>query len=99
MEQISRFKELLELVINVSKDCSTSIIDIIFKYILDDIHEQNIERNLTLINNKEEIIGSSFLGNSATMNRTPLLKFWFKGEIPDTILELVDLQGNFADGG
>ena len=33
------------------------------------------------------------------MNRTPLLKFWFKGEIPDTILELVDLQGNFADGG
>ena len=53
MEQISRFKELLELVINVSKDCSTSIIDIIFKYILDDIHEQNIERNLTLINNKE----------------------------------------------
>ena len=52
LAQKHRFKKVLDLAINVSKDYQPPNINIRSKYILDVIHEQNMERNLSLIRNE-----------------------------------------------
>ena len=70
------------------------------KDILDVIHDQNMERNLSLIKKESEIFGLLFLGDGATISRVPLLNILVSGKnLPVAVLELVDCQGHLADGG
>ena len=69
-------------------------------YLLDVIHNQKMESNLSLIKKESDIFGLLFLGDGATISRIPLLKILVSGKyIPVSVLELVDFQGHLADGG
>ena len=73
---------------------------LISKDILDVIHDQNMEMNLSLIEKESDICGLLFLGDGATISIIPLLNILVSGEnIPVAVLELVDCQGHLADGG
>ena len=64
---------------------------------MDVIHDQNMERNLSLIEKESDIFGLLFLGDGATISRFPLLNILVSGKnLPG---ELVDCQGHLADGG
>ena len=70
------------------------------KDLLDVIHDQNMERNLSLIKKESDIFGLLFLGDGTTISRIPLLKILVSGKnLPVSVLELVDCQGVLADGG
>ena len=67
---------------------------------MDVIHDQNMERNLSLIEKESEIFGLLFLGDGAIISRFPLFNILVSGKnIPVAVLELVDCQGHLSDGG
>ena len=55
-----RFKKVLELARTVSKCCQTPNRKLISKDILDVIHDQNMERNLSLIEKESDILDCYF---------------------------------------
>ena len=67
---------------------------------MDVIHDQNMERNLSLIEKESDIFGLLFLGDGTTISRVPLLNILVSGKkLPVAVLELVYFQGHLADGG
>ena len=67
---------------------------------MDVIHDQNMERNLSLTEKESDIFGLLFLGDGATIFRVPLLNILVSGKnLPVAVLELVGFQGHLADGG
>ena len=67
---------------------------------MDVIQDQDMERNLSLIEKESEIFGLLFLGDGATISRVPLLNILFSGKnLPVSVLELVDCQVHLEDGG
>ena len=100
LSQKPRFKKVLELARTVSKCYQPPNINLISKDLLEVIHDQNIKRNLSLIEKESEIFGLLFLGDGATISRVPLLSILVSGKnLPVAVLELVDCQGHLADGG
>ena len=91
---------MLELARTVSKCYQPPNRKLIPKDLLDVIHDQNTERNLSLIEKESDIFGLLFLGDGATISRGPLLNILVTGNnIPVAVLELVDCQGHLVDGG
>ena len=85
--QKPRFKKVLELARTVSKCYQPPNRNLISKDLLDVIHDQNMERNLSLIKKESDIFGSLFLGDGAKISRVPLLKILVSGKkIPVSIL-------------
>ena len=75
-----------------SKTYITPNINIIYKELIDVIHEPNTKRNLATIKSEAEIFGLLFLGDGATFSRFPLLNILASGKnIPVSVLEIVDL--------
>ena len=72
---------MLELARNVSKCYQPPNIKLISKDLLGVIHDQNMERNLSLIEKESEIFGFLFLGDGATISRVPLLIILVSGKI------------------
>ena len=81
ISQKPRFKKVLELARTVSKIYQPPNRKLISKDILDVIHDQNMERDLSLIEKESEIFGLLFLGDGATISRVPLLKILFSRKI------------------
>ena len=54
---------------------------LISKDLLDVIHYQNMESNLSLIEKESDIFGLLFLGDGATISRVPLLNILVSGKI------------------
>ena len=73
MNQKPRFKKVLYLARNMSKGYQPPNRDLISKYLLDVIHDHNMERNLILISEESDIFGLLFLGDGSTISRIPLL--------------------------
>ena len=71
--QKPRFKKFLELARNVSKCYQPPYRKLISKDLLDAIHDQNLESNLSLIKKESDIFGLLFLEDGATISRVPLL--------------------------
>ena len=100
LSQKPRFKKVLELARTVSKCYQPPNRKLISKDILDLIHDQNMERNLSLTKNESDIFGLLFLGDSATIFRIPLLNILVSGKnLPVAVLEPFYCQGHLADGG
>ena len=100
LSQKPRFNKVLELARTVSKCYQPPNRKLISKDILDVIHDQNMERNLILIEKESDIFGLLFLGDGATISRVPLLNILVSGKnLPVAVLELVDCQSHLADGG
>ena len=88
-----KFKKVLDLEITVSKSSQPLNRNMISKDILDVIHDQNMERNLSLIKKESDIFGFLFLGDGATIFRIPLLEILISGkELLVAILWLVDFR-------
>ena len=83
ISQKPRFKKMLDLVRTVSKCYQPSNRNLISKDILDVIHYQNMESNLSLIEKDSDIFGLLFLGDDATISRVPLLNIL----VPEKILQ------------
>ena len=82
---------MLELERTVSKIYQPPNRKLISNDLLDVIHDQNMERNLSLIEKESDIFGSLFLGDGATISRVPLLNILVSGKnLPVAVLELVD---------
>ena len=71
---------MLYLAINVSKCYEPPNSKLISKDLLDEIHDQNMERNLNLIKRESNISGLIFLGDRVTIYRTPLLNILMSGK-------------------
>ena len=99
ISQTPGFKKVLDLELNVSKCYKPQNRKLISKDILDIIHDQSMEGNLSLIKKGSDIFGFLFLGDGANISRIPLLNILVSGKIFQYILELVDCQGNLVDGG
>ena len=76
-----RFKKVLDFSRTVSKSYQPPNRKLIYKDILDVIHDQNIERNLILIKKGSDIFGLSFIGAGDTISRIPLLNILVLGKI------------------
>ena len=76
-----RFKKVLELARYASKCYQPPNRNLISKDLLDVIHDQNMERNLSLIEKESEIFGLLFLRDGATISRVPLLNILVSGKI------------------
>ena len=79
ISQKPRFKKVLELARTVSKFQQPPNRELISKDLLDLIHDQNMERNLSLIKKESDIFGLLFLGDGATISRIPkftIVGFW-----------------------
>ena len=74
LSQEPRFKKVLEIARTVSKCYQSPNRKLISKYLLDVIHDQSMERNLSLIEKESAIFGLLFLGDGAPISRVPLLK-------------------------
>ena len=72
--QKPRAKKVLYLAIKFSKGYQPPNRNLTYKDLWGVIHNQNMERNSILTKTKSYIFGLSFLGNSDTIYRTPLLK-------------------------
>ena len=84
----------------MSKSYQSPNINLISKYLLDVIHDHNMERNLSLIKNESQNFEYLFLGDGATISRIPLLNILISGNtLPVAVLELVGCQGHLEDGG
>ena len=68
-----RFKKVLDLARTVSKSYQPPSRKLISKDLLDVIHDQNMERNLSLIKKESDIFGFLFLYAGATISRILLL--------------------------
>ena len=77
---------MLELARTVSKCYQPPNRNLVSKDLLDVIYDQNMERNLSLIEKESEIFGLLFLGDGATISRVPLLKFVFRKNLPMAVL-------------
>ena len=76
---------------NASKGYNHPNIKLIAKDLLDVIHDQNMQRNLSMIKKESDIVGLFFLSDGATISRTTLLKILVSGKnLPVSALELVD---------
>ena len=73
LSQKPRFKKLLELARTVPKCYQPPNRKLMSKDLLDVIHDQNMESNLSLTKKEYEIFGLLFLGDGATISRIPLL--------------------------
>ena len=71
-----RFKKVLDLEITLSKIYQPPNIEYLSKDILDVIHDQNMERNLSLIKKECDIFGLFILGDGSTILRIPLLNIF-----------------------
>ena len=69
----TRFKKVLYLAKKLSKGFQPSNRKLISKDNLDVIHDQNTERNLSLIKKGSEMFGFLFLGDGTTIYRNLLL--------------------------
>ena len=74
ISQKTRFKKVLYLSRTVSKCYQPPNRKLISKDLLDVIHDQNMERNLSLIKKESDIFGLLFLSDGANISRIPLLK-------------------------
>ena len=100
LSQKPRFKKVLDFARTVSKSYQPSKIKLLYKYIWDVIHNQNIKRNLSLIKKESDIFGLLFLVDGVTISRIPLLEILVSGkDLPVAVLELVDCQVHLADCG
>ena len=100
LSQKPRLKKVLGFARTVSKCYQLLNRNLISKDLLDVIHDQNMDRNLSLIEKESEIFGLLFIGNGATISRVPLLNILVSGKnLPMAVLELIDCQGHLADGG
>ena len=91
---------MLELSRTVSKCYQPPNRNLISKDLFYVIHDQNMERNLSLIEKDSYIFVLLFLGDGATISKIPLLNILFSGKnLPVAILEFVDCQGHLSDGG
>ena len=100
LSQKPKFNKVLELARTVSRCYQLSNRKFISKYLLDVIHYQNMESNLSLIKKGSDVFGLLFLGDGATISSVPLLNILVSGKhLPVSILELVDCQGHLTDGG
>ena len=81
LSQKPRFKKVLDLSRTVSKSYQPPNGKLISKDLLDVIHDQNMERNLSLIKIESNIFGFLFLGDGATIYRIPLLNILVSGKI------------------
>ena len=79
LAQKHRFEKVLDLAINVSSFYQPPNRNIVSMYLLDVIHDQNMERNLILIKKESDIFGLLFMGDSSTISRTPLLNILVSG--------------------
>ena len=87
ISQKPRFKKVIDLAITVSKSYQPPNKNLISKDILDVIHDQNMESNLSLIKSGSDIFGLLFLGDGATISRISLLKMLVSGKnLPVSIL-------------
>ena len=75
-----RFKKVLYLARNISKWYQPPYRNLITKDILYVMQNQNMERKLILIKKELHIYGLLFLGDGATISRTPLLKKLVSGK-------------------
>ena len=81
LSQKRRFKKVLELARTVSKCYQPPNRKLIYK------DDQNIERNLSLIEKESDIFGLLFLGGGATISRVPLLNILVSGKnLPVAVL-------------
>ena len=80
LSQKYRFKKVLQLARTVSKCYQPPNRKLLSKDLLEVIHDQNMERNLSLIEKESEIFGLLFLGDGATISRVPLLKLLVSGK-------------------
>ena len=95
-----RFKKVLDLAKTVSKCYQPTNRNLISKDLLGVIHDQNMERNLSLIKKDSDIFGLLFIGDGATISRIRLLNILVSVKnLPAAILECVDCQVHLADGG
>ena len=81
LSQKPRFEKVLELARTVSKFYQSPNRKLISKDLLDVIHDQNMERNLSLIEKESSIFGLLFIGDGATISRIPLLNILVSGKI------------------
>ena len=80
ISQIPRFKNMNYLEITMSKIYQPPNIKLIYKDILDVIHDQNMERNLSLIKKESAIFGLLFLDDGTTIVRISLLNILVSGK-------------------
>ena len=80
LAQKPRFKKVLELAKYASKCYQSPNRKRISKDLLDVIHDQNMEKNLSLIEKESEIFGLLFLGDGATISKVPLLNILVSGK-------------------
>ena len=91
---------MLDLERTVSKCYQPPNRNLVSKDILDILHDQNMERKLSLIKKESDIFGLLFLGDGTTIYKITLLNVLVSGKILSlSVLELVDCQGHLADGG
>ena len=87
LSQKPRFKKVLELARTVSKCYQPPNRKLISKDLLGVIHDQNMERNLSLIEKESDIFGLLFPGDGATISRVPILKILVSGNnLPVAVL-------------
>ena len=72
-DQKPRFNKVIGLARTVSKNYQYPNRNLISKYLLDVIFDQNMERNLILIHKEYDIFGLLFLGDGTAIYRVPLL--------------------------
>ena len=82
LAQKPRFKNVLDLAIKVSKVYQPTNRKLTSKDLLDEIHDQNMESNLSLIKKDSDIFGLLFLGYGATIYINPLLNILVSGKNP-----------------
>ena len=100
ISQKTRFKKALHLARTVSKCYQPQNRKLTCKDILDVIHDQKMERNLSLIKKESDIFGFLFLGDGAIFSKIKILNILVsRKDLPVAVLELVDFQGHLADGG
>ena len=81
LSQKPRFKKVLDLAKTVSRFYQPPNRKLVSKDLLDVIHDNNTERNLSLIKKESDIFGLLFLGDGATISRIPLLNILVSGKI------------------
>ena len=90
------FNKVLDLAINVSKGCQPPNRNLISKDLLDVIHDQNMERKLSLIKKESDIFGFLFLVDGAPISIILLLNILVSGgDLPVVVLELVDFRATY----
>ena len=98
LSQKTRFKKMLDLARTVSKCYQPPNRKLISKDLLSVIHDQDMERNLSLIVKESEIFGSLFQGDGATISRVPLLNILVSGKSSSSRIRTCWLPGPISRG-